>query len=93
MLANERGRARQAQAGAKAPVLADEQWAVPAVPVSTDQTIVRVGMDNFNCVPRPKFLCRSIGKVLGMNIITSNIPPLHSYDRCEQIFTLFFCLI
>ena len=30
MLAIERGRARQAQAGAKAPVLADEQWAAPA---------------------------------------------------------------
>ena len=30
MLANERGRARQAQAGAEAPVLADEQWATPA---------------------------------------------------------------
>ena len=54
---------------------------------------LRVSMDNLNCVPRPNFLCRSIGKVLGMNIITSNIPPLHSYDRCEQIFTLFFCLI
>ena len=38
----------------------------------------------------PKFLCRSIGKVLGMNIITSNITPLHGYGRCEQIFTLFF---
>ena len=38
-LANERGRARQAQAGAEAPVLADEQWAEPAVPASTDQTI------------------------------------------------------
>ena len=30
MLAIERGRARRAQAGAKAPVLADEQWAAPA---------------------------------------------------------------
>ena len=30
MLANERGRARHAQAGAEAPVLADEQWAAPA---------------------------------------------------------------
>ena len=32
MLAIKRGRARRAQAGAKAPVLADEQWAEPAVP-------------------------------------------------------------
>mgnify|MGYP006936356880 FL=1 len=30
MLAIERGRARQAQAGTKAPVLTDEQWAEPA---------------------------------------------------------------
>ena len=28
--------------------------------------------------------------MLGMNIITSNITPLHGYGRCEQIFTLFF---
>ena len=28
--------------------------------------------------------------MLGMNIITSSIPPFHGYGRCEQIFTLFF---
>ena len=28
--------------------------------------------------------------MLGMNIITSSIPPFHGYGRCEQIFTLLF---
>ena len=40
MLATKRGRARQARAGAQAPVLADEQWAEPAaqrIPQTFDQ--------------------------------------------------------
>ena len=28
--------------------------------------------------------------MLGMNIITSSLPPFRGYGRCEQIFTDFF---